>query len=300
MEDFFSILFSIIISLGTFTASLFALHYFWLKPHSAQIPSNEEQPSSTLKSRIRNEDITTTVKSLKEMLYVYLPLITNLDTKYWVKNIGLDGYIYLYFQRQLIKMVILFLIVYCLFVIPVSFWYGKINVPQDPTEFILETSNARAKYHQELRSIIDCFLVYFISLYSIYTMFGIKKHVKDIIYEQNNSKDDREEFARMKARSVHVTGVFPEDRRGELLISEINSFLDMNGGGRIDSSIIIHDFMKIVELENKRKSVDSAHKLYTADEPSVKRICFPSKYRKEEYYKRKLKSIDDMVLFYFI
>jgi len=294
MEDFYSIIFAIVIAFGTFVGSLFALHYFWLKPHFSEIPVNEDMPSSSLRNRIRNEEVKT-VKNLKDMLQTYLPLIINLDTKYWVKNIGLDGYVYLYFQKQIIKMLILFLIVYCLVVIPVSIYYGKIHVPQDPTEFTLETSNAKIKYHQELRSILDCFLVYFISLYSIYVMFKIKAHVKSILYQQNNSKSDREEFARMKARSVHVSGAFPEDRRGELLISEINSFLDASLGGRIVSSIIIHDFIKVVELENKRKSVDNAHKLYIANEPAVRRVCFPSKYRQEEYYKKKLRQIDDQI-----
>ncbi len=294
----FSIFIAIIVSFGTFFGALLALHSLWLKPHSSEIPTSEDNeiPHSP-RRRIRGEDIKQ-IKSLREMLKTYLPLIKSLESKYWINNIGLDGYAYLYFQRQLIKLLLIFMAVYLLLFIPLSIYYSNIQVPQDPADFTLETRNEKIKYYQELRSIIDCLMVYFISLYSIYTIYTIKVHIKDLLTEQKRSSKTRINFEKMKSQSVHVTGIFPEDRTGEILHAQINDFLDEANGGRILSSIILHDFIKVVELENERKRINDAHKLYIANEPAVRRMCFPSKYRREEYYTTKLKSIDEKVFYY--
>ena len=62
----------------------------------------------------------------------------------------------------------------------------------------------------------------------------------------------------MKAQSVHVRGAFPEDRRGELLLAEIEAFLEASGNGKILATVIIPDFVEIVDLENERKRIDDA------------------------------------------
>lgn len=297
--DLLSVIFAIIVSFGTFGASLYALDRFWLKVHHCVVPLDKQKTDRELHSKREGDEETRTVKTLHEMLETYLPLIIDLDSEYWIKQIGVDGYTYLYFQKQLIKILVIFGILSCLVLIPVTIWYGGIDILQHENDLTWQTHKAEIRYYQELRSIIDCLLVCFLTFYIIYTMFEIKKHIRKLISEQKKSRSAQSSIEKLKARSVHVRGVFPEDRRGEVLCNEVRDFLEVKAQGRpgkIVASIIVHDFVRIVELENDRKRVDNAHKLLTANEPAVRRIFFPKKYRQQDYYEKKLKAIDDKVI----
>lgn len=294
--ELLSIIFTAIIAFGTFGASLFGLQYLWLKPYSADIPAESTASHRRLmRTRSLNEDEYTKVKNLPEMLKAYLPLILRLEPKYWTHNIGLDGYAYLYYQKELIKILVMLGIVSIVVLIPASSWFESMQSETQSVDGTIESYQSNKEYYLELRSIIDCMLVYFFSLYTIYTMFKIKDHIKEELIAQKTKRMQNNEYEGLRERSVHIKGVFPEDRKGELLCHEIGSYLDSIGTGRIVSCIIVPDFVKIMGLENDRKRVDDAQKLFVANEPAVRRIFFPKKYRQESYYERKLKNIDDKV-----
>ena len=294
--NWLSVLIAAIISCTVFFGSLIVLHFLWLRPHKVGIPNASDDATYSPRKDIGRERGITWAESIGQALKAYLPLLKKLDSRYWVSNIGLDGYTYLLFQRQMLRMLFVFVGVYALFNVPLTLWYRFLALPESPMAFDIQTHDERMKFHQELRTIVDCLLVYFFSLGTFYTLDQIKKHIAYIIHIQKNSRTESEEIQKMKDRSVHVTGVFPEDRRGELLMEEITEFLDASGGGRIVSMIIVHDFVKVVELENQRKSLESAHKVYQAQDSVMRRICFPWKYRKEGAYQKKIQSIDDNVM----
>ena len=290
---------ALVISFGTFGCSLYGLHRFWLKPHHSDIPVWTAKSSRSASIKKSDPEDYKSVKSLRELIKVYIPLILDLDSGYWIKNVGLEGYTYLYFQKTLIKLLVVIGIASCLVIIPSKIFIGgESKVLKSTVSITIEAYEEELHYFGELRSIFDVLLLYFVSLYSIYVMFGVKDHVKSHILEYNITKSEWHNYERLKARSVHVRGVFVEDRSGEALHHEISSFLDMSIGGRIVSMLVVPDFINMVDLENSRKRVENAHKLYLANEPAVRRMCFPKKFRNSEYYERKLRSIDDKVSFY--
>lgn len=293
--DLLSIIFAIIVSIGTFIACLYGLHVLWLKPHQSEIPVESNQYFHDSHHKKMSPDELIRVKSLSELLEVYIPLILKLDPRYWIHNIGLDGYTYLYFQRELIKMFLVFGIVSFIVMIPVSIYFAGVKLTKSVDEEISAADSEYTKYYQELHAIIITIMAYFFSLYAIYSMFGTREHIKSQLIEQSLTKSKRHDYETLKSRSVHVRGVFAEDRKGEMLCSGVRNFLDMSGGGHIVSTIIVPDFVRIIELEGDRKRVDNAYKLLLANEPAVRRMFFPKKFRQESYYERKLNSIDDKV-----
>lgn len=294
--DLLSIIFAIIASIGTFVACLYGLHRLWLQPHQSEIPVETGHYFTDSPRKKMSPDELIRVKSLSELLEVYIPLILKLDSRYWIHNIGLDGYTYLYFQRELIKMLLVFGIVSFIIMIPVSIWFAGVKLPTSVDEPIPESDSDYTKYYEELYAIIITIMSYFFSLYAIYTLFEIRDHIKSQLIEQNFATTKRHDYDALKARSVHIRGLFPEDRKGEMLCSGVEKFLEASGGGKIVGTIVVPDFVRIIELEGDRKRVDNAYKLLLANEPAVRRIFFPKKYRQEAYYEKKLNSIEDKVM----
>jgi hypothetical protein len=285
--ELFSIIFTVLTTGLVFAISLYGFDRIWLKQHHGDIPSTED---SSITTSIRNGN--QQVKSFRELIKVFGPILWEFDTKYWIKNIGLDGYSYLYFQREMLKMFILFGISSSAVLIPFKIW-SSIKLSNLSSEHGDDIDTVY--YINEMSSILNCLLVYFFSIYCIFTMFKIKRHVRGQLVLKHHNKTEHNEWEKLNAQSVHVRGMFPEDRRAELLMAEIEAFLEYKGGGRVLSLKVIPDFVEIVDLENERREVDDAHKLYTANEPAVRRMCFPSKYRNEEYYEKRIKDIDDEV-----
>jgi hypothetical protein len=302
--ELLSIIFTALLSFGTFGASLFGLHHIWLKPHTADIPAESTATHRRLmRQKSLNEDDYIKVRTLSEMLKVYLPLIMKLEPKYWIHNVGLDGYAYLYYQKELIKTLIMFGIVSVVMLWPVSIWFESMQSESQAGaqtgDLTIESYRNNTEYNMELRSIIDCLLLYFFCLYTIYSMFRIKNHLREELAFQKKKRMQNSEYEVLRARSVHIKGVFPEDRKGETLCEKIGKFLEENGeGGKIMACIVVPDFVEIVGLENYRKRVDDAQKLLVANEPAVRRMFFPKKYRDESYYEKKLKRIDEKVFIF--
>jgi len=296
MIQFLPILIALIISVTTFSVALYLLNLIWLKPGHCQIPVEslaiESNPSIRSSLRGGNED--KQVKGLSEMLELYIPLIWSLDTKYWVRHIGLDGYTYLYFERQLLILLSAIGSVFAVAVPTFNIYYSNTQEPQDLTNPMVRFNNYRNYY--ELRSLLDCSLLYLFSIGTIFMMFRIKWHIRDQLIIIKNDKTAQEELPKLKSRSVHVRGMFPEDRRGDYLKSEVRRILDtMEGNGKILATIVVPDFTRMIELENDRKRVDNAQKLYDAKEPAVRRIFFPEKFRNPGYYEKRRAAIDENV-----
>ncbi len=297
MIQFLPIFTALVISVTVFSLALYLLDLIWLKPGHCQIPLENPQLESnpSIRSSLRgNED--KQVKGLSEMLKLYMPLIRSLDSKYWIQHIGLDGYTYLYFQRQLLTLLSIVGGVVAVVVPTFNILFSKTRQPEDLSDPTVRL-NVYNDYYQ-LRSLVDCSLLYLFSIGAIVTVFRIKWHIKDQLVAIKNDKSAQEELPKLKSRSVHVRGMFPEDRRGDLLKSEIRRIIDtMDGDGRIVATIVVPDFTKMIELENARKRIDNAQKLYDAKEPAVRRMCFPEKFRHADYYEKRRRAIDENVIF---
>src|SRR5258708_5411252 len=101
--ELFSIIFTILTCMGVFALALLGLHYVWLKQHNSDVP----KPNSGDLLNPRDQNISK-LKSFRDLINIYLPILWEFDVNYWLKNVGLDGYTYLYFQREMLKMFILF------------------------------------------------------------------------------------------------------------------------------------------------------------------------------------------------
>lgn len=63
------------------------------------------------------------IDSLSDLLYIFYKLLISLKDEYWLQNCGFDAFSYLYYQRQLM----LFLIIW-LFLLGIFFYFKLIRI----------------------------------------------------------------------------------------------------------------------------------------------------------------------------
>ena len=78
--------------------------------------------------------------------------------------------------------------------------------------------------------------------------------------EQAKKKKD---YEWLKARTLHVRGLLPKDRRGDMLKNELNIMLNPIGG-RVLDVIVVPDFQRLFDLEIEKKDLDDLHILVQA------------------------------------
>lgn len=76
-------------------------------------------------------------------------------------------------------------------------------------------------------------------------------------------KCKNKDYEWLKARTLHVRGLLPKDRRGDMLKNELNLILRENGGKVLDV-VVIPDFQSLFDLEVEKKELEDLHMLVGA------------------------------------
>jgi len=71
------------------------------------------------------------------------------------------------------------------------------------------------------------------------------------------------DFEWLKARTLHVKGLLPKDRRGDMLRNEMNMMLEPIKGKVLDV-VVIPNFQKLFDLETEKKELEDLHHLVNA------------------------------------
>lgn len=137
--------------------------------------------------------------------------MTKLDMDYWVTHTGTDGYLYLLFQRRFLKLTLYFSIITLCVSIPINVT-SSTNV-----EDWFERTTLNNKELTRLRSWVHVALVFVFTILTIRAVQKVRRDAKIayLFYYREMNKNKDHEW--LKARTIHVKGVPPEDRSGNNL-----------------------------------------------------------------------------------
>ena len=83
---------------------------------------------------------------------------------------------------------------------------------------------------------------------TFHTVFEMREEAKKLYKEQSQEKCKQQDIEWLRARTLHVRGLLPKDRRGDMLRTEINLILKPING-RILDVVVIPDFQNLFDLE---------------------------------------------------
>jgi hypothetical protein len=84
-------------------------------------------------------------------------------------------------------------------------------------------------------------LLTFFTIATFYIVFELREEAKESYKEQEMEKNKHKDYEWLKARTLHVRGLLPKDRRGDMLKNELNMILK-SSGGRVLDVVVIPDF----------------------------------------------------------
>ena len=110
---------------------------------------------------------------------------------------------------------------------------------------------------------IQTLLTTFFSALTVYTIFEMRDEARDLYKETSREKSRVKDFEWLKARTIHVRGLLPKDRRGDLLRNEMDALLEPIKG-RVLDVIVTPDFSRLFDLETEKKELEDLHHLVSA------------------------------------
>ncbi len=148
--------------------------------------------------------------------------------EYWITHCGTDGYLYLLFQRRFLKLLFYFSIISICVSVPMNVTSSMIDSTYLEDWFEQTTLN-----NKELSSVKSWMHVFLVLVFTLLTIRAVQKTRRDAriayqFYHRGMSKNFDHEW--LKARTLHIKGVPPEDRSGNNLKHTLERILAPNGG----------------------------------------------------------------------
>jgi len=111
----------------------------------------------------------------------------------------------------------------------------------------------------------------FITFATLRTIFGLKTDARLYYKKYARSGSHKHDFEWLKSRTIHVRGLLKNDITGEFLEKTLDNVLQ-NTDSKILSIVVIPDYKKLTELEEKRKDWEDLSQLLGVREPTCMRL----------------------------
>lgn len=193
----------------------------------------------------------------------------NLEENYWVKNCGVDAYLYLLLQRRVVSL--LFWIGMLSFLLSLFF-----NLSDDETldiqdhkwrnDWTIKVLYGNKDFIKGAWSWLQVVLCGIITLWTLNTVYELKTQARKV-YKRYVKHD----YEWLKSRTIHVKGLLKNDITGAMLENMLNDHLQ-DTESKILAICVVPDYRKLTQLEQKRKDVEDLSHLLGVKEPTFMRL----------------------------
>eukprot|EP00357_Protocruzia_adherens_P016895 CAMPEP_0115016764 /NCGR_PEP_ID=MMETSP0216-20121206/27668_1 /TAXON_ID=223996 /ORGANISM="Protocruzia adherens, Strain Boccale" /LENGTH=723 /DNA_ID=CAMNT_0002387357 /DNA_START=291 /DNA_END=2462 /DNA_ORIENTATION=- len=226
--------------------------------------------------------------SMWEIIREFSGILYKLDVDHWVGVCGSDAYIYLLYQRKMIKMLFIFGIISLFVSLPV-------NLLGDWPEPVLERITIYNKNLSWETTWIHVILILIFTFGVFKTVRNVKREIRKSKIREHYKISQHRDSEWLKQRTVHIRGVLPEDRKGEKLRQVLNDYCQKIGGSVL-SVHVIQDYEKLMNLELKRgELVMQKRHFEDKSQRGCCSCCIPGVFIKDEKHRKQLEIIDTQI-----
>ena len=226
--------------------------------------------------------------SFKVFWEFYMKIMTAFNPEYLTLNWGIDAYIYMLFQRKMMKLMLFYAVLSLIFAIPINIMTSRSG------EEWFEKMTLNNKELDTLSCWVHAFLMIIFTIATIYTFYELKLEARKVYAEMQLKRSQLKDYEWLKTRTVHVRGLAPNDRKGQVLIKKLNKELELIGG-KVLTIINIPDFHTILELENNKFDVEDLLKIPPSKEPFIKKWMISKKFRTKQYYQKQITELENQI-----
>ena len=205
-------------------------HVLWVSRHGVEIPNLISKNTITYFS---SRNFSLVLKEIWERMW-------KLDSTYLTSAIGYEAFIFLLFQRVILSALFsYFLISICLFLCRT---YGYVFFPkQEDLEQFLSVTN--------ITGILLITLIHFRSF------LKLKKEAFYHYYNRFMKMSESKDVNWLSCRTLHISGINPQERLTSLMQTKLNVFLSKTGSGKVLDINFIPNYNKLLKYEKEKNEI---------------------------------------------
>ncbi|KAL4509182.1 hypothetical protein ABPG72_018113 [Tetrahymena utriculariae] len=259
----------------------------WVDNFDNYVPKGNIQ--SDCQSFLHNRKEVYKAEGFRDIISLMFKAISDFQPKYWIENIGFDGYCYLYLQRKFLQFLGQIILLGCI-------TWGAGN--------LLYSLNLNPYIYYYIDSI---FLPYKLSIFMfiisalfINKLIYIRKHLQNQLIDTLFGKTTSKGVDWMKLRTIMVEGVPLNDLNGEMLRHKIENDLQDEGKyAKVDQVMIIPAYSRMLQLIQKLRDLETGQQVMHGEVPFLRKIflklCVPRKYLDKLSFENKKNSIKQKI-----
>ncbi|EAR92029.2 transmembrane protein, putative (macronuclear) [Tetrahymena thermophila SB210] len=259
----------------------------WVDNFDNYVPKGNIQ--SDCQSFLHNRKEVYKAEGFRDIISLMFKAISDFHPKYWIENIGFDGYCYLYLQRKFLQFLGQIILLGCLI------WGAGT---------LLYSLNLNPYIYYYIDSI---FLPYKLSIFMftisalfINKLIYIRKHLQNQLIDTLFGKTSSKGVDWMKLRTIMVEGVPLNDLNGEMLRHKIDNDLQDEGKyANVDQVMIIPAYSRMLKLIQKLRDLETGQQVMHGEVPFLRKIflklCVPRKYLDKLSFENKKISIKQKI-----
>ena len=193
-------LYSVLLVIG-----LVVWHWLWVRDLGVEIPIDRDFKIASLNQR----HLYYKTRTFSILADFFKNILLKFDCLYFSLHTGLDGYLYLLSQRHMLKLSAFIATCSVLISMPFRLFNHELNTDE------LQRSALSNKELDGFASWVHTLLVIAFTLVSFYLIFDFQDEVIMAYARTQDEKIRKYTHEPLKACTVHVRGVLPQDRRGD-------------------------------------------------------------------------------------
>ena len=248
-------------------------------------------PVKNVRKHFRRNTFFLNTRSLPLLINKFSELLSKFDPKYWIMNTGLDGFIYLQFQRTMLKSFLIMGIISLGISIAINMISSAYEGTFSSQTWIIRTTQYNS-FFKEVAAWSQVILVILFTIILHSFLSSLTSIIKAEFLREFMEKSSKQNTEWLKMRTAHVFGVPEKDRKGLLLTTMLNNYLK-HFGGKILEVEIVPDIQKMFQNEMKRKDIEDISKLvHSSFLNCPTRLLIPSKYLDSSQIKQAIDLLD--------
>jgi hypothetical protein len=217
-----NILFMICVNIVITIVGFIIWYNLWVKKYGGNLNINitlvyiQQTENNQIETNFYSKNFSLVSKEIFKKFYDF-------EKEYLLSSIGMEGYVYLTFQRRVTRYFII-LSFFSLGLSLISILIVQKEIKESKTYSYLENLLLSNKYLNDFTTIIQLFNLFVFSFLHFFSIYLFRKEVKQLYFERFNKMSNKKDYEWLTCRTLHVSGIAPTERNS-IFIDELSKYV---------------------------------------------------------------------------
>ena len=225
----------------------------------------------------------------------------NFDKKCIIETCGIEAYLYLLFQKKMLKVITLMIGITISFSM-VSTYYNHSIITLTNKNSLLQVILLNNLYLNDFSTILHLISLFIFTYLHLNFLTELKRECQKVYLDRIINMSQTKEINWLKSRTLLISGLPKNERNSKILNKvvkylkrKLDLYLEKNEIGKVVDIVIIPDFSNIIDYEIEKFELIDFKKVINHCNNNLNFPCFPKIYNSEESLNSEIERLENKI-----